>query len=363
MAEDYYKTLGVRRDASQAEIEDAYRELTRKWHPDRNPDKEASRKFQEIQAAFEVLSDQKKRDLYDRYGSSSEADAATASAADDQTKPVEASPEQAKPKKPSPDRRPLAKKKGSRRFGAMPAWARELVRQTPCWLASMVIHMALLILLAMFSLPPAPTETLRQLVISPDESAEELENLVDEPLEAIKLDAVSDDVIAVENTVEADTRVSPVESVESAAVAVELNDLGFEKAPRNDLLATVGAYSGDALSGRGEAARKGLVAKYGGSKGSEAAVGAALVWLAAHQMPDGGWTFAHQLGPRCHGQCRDPGLLTNARNAATGLALLPFLGAGQTHKKGEYQKVVQAGLNFLTSRIDRRTGSLYEAEG
>ena len=73
MAEDYYKTLGVRRDASQAEIEDAYRDLTRKWHPDRNPDKEAGRKFQEIQAAFDVLSDQKKRDLYDRYGSSFES--------------------------------------------------------------------------------------------------------------------------------------------------------------------------------------------------------------------------------------------------------------------------------------------------
>lgn len=74
MAEDYYKTLGVRRDASQAEIQDAYRELARKWHPDRNPDdKEAGRRFQEIQAAFDVLSDQKKRDLYDRYGSSFES--------------------------------------------------------------------------------------------------------------------------------------------------------------------------------------------------------------------------------------------------------------------------------------------------
>ena len=56
-------------------------------------------------------------------------------------------------------------------------------------------------------------------------------------------------------------------------------------------------------------------------------------------------------------------MLTNARNAATGLALLPFLGAGQTHKKGEYQKVVQAGLYFLGNRMDRKTGSLHEAEG
>ncbi|NLE38981.1 MAG: J domain-containing protein, partial [Pirellulaceae bacterium] len=74
MAEDYYKTLGVRRDASQAEIQKAYRELARKYHPDVNPEDESLKsKFQQIQAAFDVLSDQKKRDLYDRYGSSFES--------------------------------------------------------------------------------------------------------------------------------------------------------------------------------------------------------------------------------------------------------------------------------------------------
>ena len=74
MSEDYYKTLGVRRDASQTEIQNAYRDLARKYHPDVNPDdKEAKAKFQAIQAAYDVLNDQKKRDLYDRYGSSFES--------------------------------------------------------------------------------------------------------------------------------------------------------------------------------------------------------------------------------------------------------------------------------------------------
>lgn len=73
MAQDYYKTLGVRRDASQAEIQKAYRELARKYHPDRNPDdKTAKKKFQEVQAAFDVLNDPQKREMYDRYGSSFE---------------------------------------------------------------------------------------------------------------------------------------------------------------------------------------------------------------------------------------------------------------------------------------------------
>src|SRR4051812_28061781 len=74
MAEDYYKTLGVNRDASQADIQAAYRTLARKHHPDMNPeDKTAKERFQKIQAAFDVLNDPSKRELYDRYGSSFES--------------------------------------------------------------------------------------------------------------------------------------------------------------------------------------------------------------------------------------------------------------------------------------------------
>ena len=71
MAKDYYHTLSVGRDASQAEIQKSYRDLARKYHPDLNPDdKAAKEKFQEVQEAFDVLNDPKKREMYDRYGSS-----------------------------------------------------------------------------------------------------------------------------------------------------------------------------------------------------------------------------------------------------------------------------------------------------
>ncbi len=70
MAEDYYKTLGVNRDASADDIQKAYRKLARKYHPDMNPDdKTAKKKFQEVQSAFDVLSDSKKRQMFDQYGS------------------------------------------------------------------------------------------------------------------------------------------------------------------------------------------------------------------------------------------------------------------------------------------------------
>ena len=66
---DYYKILGISREASQAEIKAAYRKLARKFHPDVNPgDKSAEAKFKEINEAFEVLSDAEKRQKYNEYG-------------------------------------------------------------------------------------------------------------------------------------------------------------------------------------------------------------------------------------------------------------------------------------------------------
>ena len=66
---DYYKVLGVDKNATQEDIKKAYRKLARKLHPDLNPnDKEAHKKFQQINEANEVLSDPEKRKKYDQYG-------------------------------------------------------------------------------------------------------------------------------------------------------------------------------------------------------------------------------------------------------------------------------------------------------
>ncbi|MCI5142806.1 MAG: J domain-containing protein, partial [Candidatus Electrothrix sp. ATG1] len=67
---EYYKLLGVEKTASAAEIKKAYRKLALKYHPDKNPDnKEAEAKFKQISEAYAVLSDEKKRQEYDTYGS------------------------------------------------------------------------------------------------------------------------------------------------------------------------------------------------------------------------------------------------------------------------------------------------------
>ncbi|MEX2188790.1 MAG: prenyltransferase/squalene oxidase repeat-containing protein [Pirellulales bacterium] len=102
----------------------------------------------------------------------------------------------------------------------------------------------------------------------------------------------------------------------------------------------------------------------GPSKDSETAVTAALAWLAAHQLPDGSWSFDHRDGA-CNGRCKNPGQFKEAKNAATGLALLTFLGAGETHLQGKYQQTVEKGLRYLlaTQKIAGKTGSWHEKIG
>jgi hypothetical protein len=111
------------------------------------------------------------------------------------------------------------------------------------------------------------------------------------------------------------------------------------------------------FEGRDPRVRTQLVLAEGGSMYTEAAVAQGLRWLARHQAEDGHWSLDdfHDHGD-CDGRCRGQGHI-HSDAAGTALALLPFLGAGQTHTRGMYQSTVARGLEWLLAE-QKKTGDL-----
>ena len=231
-----------------------------------------------------------------------------------------------------------------------------LFNAVPSWAISGFVHFVGVIILALITIAPPPEPETISAVANPMEETEEVEEFKEEKMEInvdeTQVSNTQSDVVAQLTSEVVETTDTPAVAmdVDAAPVHVELSDFGEETAPKNDLMQTVGAISGTGVAGRGEAVRGAMVAKYGGNEASEAAVARALQWFAAHQLPDGGWNFDHRIGP-CNGRCGDGGRTTDCRTGATAMALLPFLGAGQTHKQGKYKETVQRGLYFLTSQI------------
>ncbi len=93
---------------------------------------------------------------------------------------------------------------------------------------------------------------------------------------------------------------------------------------------------------RSGATRKRLLKDFGGSAESEEAVMLGLAWLTQQQKQDGGWVY--------------DGNRAADTAPATGMAVLAFLGAGQSHKEGRYKQTVQAGLNWLVKNLDTSNG-------
>ena len=114
---------------------------------------------------------------------------------------------------------------------------------------------------------------------------------------------------------------------------------------------------GDGYGFRGQGRRAAIVGAEGGTKASERAVGAALNWIARHQTSFGKWSL--DVRPQCkNGTCSGPGTV-RSDEAATALALLPFLAAGQTHKsKGPYKETISKGLAWLIKQ-QTADGCLY----
>ncbi|MGO8690707.1 MAG: prenyltransferase/squalene oxidase repeat-containing protein [Thermoguttaceae bacterium] len=120
--------------------------------------------------------------------------------------------------------------------------------------------------------------------------------------------------------------------------------------------------NGTGFGGRGSGHRAAMLGRYGGTKLSERAVAGALHWLMRHQCYEGNWSF-----DKYNAQCKDAtctgGGSATADAGATGMALLCFLGAGQTHKtRGPYRMNIEKGLVWLV-RHQERDGNLAKGCG
>lgn len=244
-----------------------------------------------------------------------------------------------------------------------------MAEETPAWLASAVVHMVLIVLLALWWWGKPGTQAPLSLVGGFDPAASQHldswtpSDLPDPPaLAAAGEIAVEDlppvqiaiphplgELKAAEKTGDGDEATTEAEVVLSGTTG--------DAEPKQD-------RPGGGFGGRKGEMRRQLAEINGATRQSEAAVDRGLEWLKNHQLEHGSWHFNHHVGP-CGGLCRNPGR-TETSTGSTSLALLAFLGAGQTHRDGEYQEVVQKGLYYLLTRMrhtshgtDLQEGTMY----
>jgi hypothetical protein len=240
----------------------------------------------------------------------------------------------------------------------------------PSWGISTGVHVAALLGLAAWHIEPIQKE-LRLLLnvadyesdstgleeFSMDESTAELssEQEDESPSEAPSVEP---------SMVQAEVALD-VSSLVASAPEVSMPTLSQALAPTSGISAQSNAVMRAAMGARSnKEAKREMLKKFGGSDETERAVSLALKWLAAHQNPQtGAWTFTHPQV--CGGQCDHPGRRIASLNAATGMALMCFLGAGQTHLEGEYKETVFKGLSFLIQsiRVEKGIGGWYRGDG
>jgi hypothetical protein len=238
--------------------------------------------------------------------------------------------------------------------GAFWHFLRGLIKSSPAWLTSMLLHFVVLLVLALLLVPMPPAQIISDLVANTLDEAEVIEELPTDEIKDVELENATPDMTQQVYTETVSETLEVANNLDTAAAAVQmdLSEVSDIHALKTDLLKTVGATGGSDLSGRGNpAARQRMIAEGGGNAASENAVAMALAWLAKQQLPDGGWDF---------GSPGSGGTLRNARNGATGMALLPFLGAGQTQKEGKYKQNVYGGLAYLMQH-EKPNGSLIDS--
>lgn len=228
-------------------------------------------------------------------------------------------------------------------------------------LSSCIVHLLVLLVLAAWSVGVGSG-------LSGNSISIESGDAWNAEVEAIEIASAEIEATQAQSVAEAESLASSPAQLERMASAVR--EMSTEETDvdeiRSDLLGLSATAGGGgsvtgveiSLSGRSAENRERLVKENGGSPESERAVELALEYLAQHQLNDGAWSMMYSES--CDGQCtpscsgRDP-----YRYAATGLALLCFLGAGKTSEDEQYGLVVSKGVYFLQQNLRSKSDSAY----
>lgn len=224
-------------------------------------------------------------------------------------------------------------------------------QRTPAFLVSLIVHTLLFILLAILVSRGA---------LNSKSNFDFLASTADQDPEIQVVEVLADGSSpAAPNPVEAEIEAITTTSTKSSTQA--LVEILKVEAPRQDQQESQGkldrlldasqltlsaGFSSTGVDGRNLKKRREIALARGGTLESEQAVENALQWLALHQRSNGSWSLVHSEGD-CNGQCRNDGSKDRFDTAATGLALLAFLGAGYTHVEGQYRSEVRKGVYFL----------------
>ena len=236
-----------------------------------------------------------------------------------------------------------------------------LLKQTPAWAVSVLVHVIAILAMALFVTPPPEKPVAVAIFSSASESDEPVAEFTDDlPTEMPQPDPVATEEPVPDQPVVVDPGViSDANDATAAPLAVDTSAFGDISAPASNLLGSVtGVVGGKNFGGLGKRGNPGqAAAKGGGGPETEDAVDRALKWFIDHQMPDGGWSFDLKQCPKCTCSNSCSAKVGGDRCAATALALLPFLGRGYTHKDGPYKERVGRGLAYLADLAAKGNGN------
>ncbi|MCE9566710.1 MAG: terpene cyclase/mutase family protein [Planctomycetes bacterium] len=251
------------------------------------------------------------------------------------------------------------------------AQERLLKKHVPAWVISGAVHVALIaVLILLFGgrgVTARPTEMVVSTAVESEEDPPEMDLTNEDPglqsnIEAALPEIERIDQQTVDAAVTTDNLGQPnMPEVDIAAMALpglstNDNTMSGVSGDTGNVLSGTGGDGGmttASFPGRSGATKSRLLREGGGNEESERAVALGLAWLARQQLQDGGWKY--DAGSK------------DERVAATGMALLPFLAAGETHLRGKkYQRTVSSGLQFLLrncplsgANAGRMSGNMY----